>query len=266
MGDLQASCAYRIMPIQESSNAAPQTLLCLKWGARYGSDYVNRLYSMAMRNTSRPLRVVCFTDDPVGIRPEVEIRPLPVFDLPEPMRGHPFRRMFIFQSQVEGLEGNVLHLDLDLLITGSIDAFFDYRPELDFVVSENWTQPGQNIGNMSVFRFRVGALTNVWDRFRPDPMAMMDLYRNSQTFVCRTLGKVEFFPPAWSLSFKHSLVPAWPLNFFITPKLPADARIVAFTGRPDIDEAASGVWPVTGAWKKLYKHIRPSPWISEHWR
>lgn len=253
------------MPI-EDSQAPYQTVLCLKWGNRYGFEYVNRLYSMAKRNTSRPLRVVCFTDDPVGIREEVEVRPMPFFDLPERMRSHPFRRMFIFQPEVEGLSGNVLHLDLDLLITGSIDAFFDYKPELDFAVCENWTQPGKGIGNMSVFRYRVGALTKVWDRFRPDPMAMMDLYRNSQTFVCRTLGNVEFFPPAWCLSFKHSLIPPWPLNFIKTPALPTDTRVVAFTGKPDIDEVTRGEWPVNAAWKKLYKHVRPTAWIADHWR
>jgi hypothetical protein len=201
-------------------NAPLQTVLCLKWGTRYGSEYVNRLYSMAMRNTNRPLRVVCFTDDPTGIREEVDIRAMPEFDLPEKMRGHPFRRMFIFKKELDGLEGNLLHLDLDLLVVGSIDAFFDHQPELDFVVAENWTQPGQKIGNMSVFRFRVGAVTQVWDRFRPDPMAMMDLYRNSQTFVCRTLGDVPFFPQEWCLSFKHSLIPRWPMNFFKAPVLP----------------------------------------------
>lgn len=243
-----------------------QTVLCLKWGTRYGSEYVNRLYSMASRNTSRPLRVVCFTDDPVGIRSEVEVRMMPEFDLPERMRWHPFRRMFIFQKEVEGLQGNVLHLDLDLLVTGPIDAFFDYKPELEFVVCENWTQPGQGIGNMSVFRYKVGALTKIWDRFRPDPIAMMDLYRNSQTFVCRTLGTVKFFPAPWCLSFKHSLIPPWPLNFFKIPKLPPDAKIVAFTGKPDIDEATRGEWPVNRIWKKFYKHIRPTPWITEHWR
>jgi hypothetical protein len=77
---------------------------------------------------------------------------------------------------------------------------------------------------------------------------------------------VDFFPPEWCLSFKHSLIPAWPLNFFKTPPLPPEARIVAFTGKPDIDEAARGEWPVKGAWKKLYKHVRPTPWITEHWR
>lgn len=221
---------------------------------------------MALRNTSRPFRLVCFTDDPTGIREEVDIRMMPEFDLPERMRFHPFRRMFIFQEKLDGLEGNLLHLDLDLLVTGSIDDFFDYKPELDFIVAENWTQPGKQIGNMSVFRFRVGALTKVWERFRPDPMAMMKLYRNSQTFVCRTLGKIDFFPTEWCLSFKHSLIPCWPLNFFKAPVLPKNTKIVAFTGKPDINEAASGKWPVSSVWKKLYKHVRPTNWIKDHWR
>jgi hypothetical protein len=243
-----------------------QSVLCLKWGDRYGSEYVNRLFSMVSRNTTRPFRLICFTDDPSGIREEVDIRMMPEFDLPERMRFHPFRRMFIFKPELDGLEGNVLHLDLDLLVTGSIDDFFDFRPDLDFVVAENWTQPGQKIGNMSVFRFRVGKLSKIWDRFRPDPMAMMDLYRNSQTFVCRTLGEVEFFPEEWCLSFKHSLIPTWPFNFIKTPQLPENAKIVAFTGKPDIDEATRGAWPVSSLWKKFYKHVRPTPWIAKHWR
>lgn len=266
------------MPEPASPASGPQTVLCLKWGTKYGSDYVNRLYSMVSRNTSRPLRFVCIADDPAGIRPEVEIKVMPEFDLPESLRFHPFRRMFIFKPELFDLTGNVLHLDLDLLVTGSIDAFFDYRPELDYVVIENWTQRGQGIGNMSVFRFRVGTLSKIWDRFRPDPLAMRRLYRNSQTFVSRTLGEIRFFPIEWCLSFKHSLVPPWPLNFIKTPTLPPDARVVAFTGKPDIHEALRGEWPtehdfrkgtrpvIYHAWKKLYKHVRPTPWIAEHWR
>jgi hypothetical protein len=248
------------------NNANPQTVICLKWGDRYGSEYVNCLHSMVRRNTVRPLRFVCFTDDSSGIKDGVEIKPMPPFDLPERMRFHPFRRMFIFRPELEDLSGPVLHFDLDMLVTGSVDDLFDYQPASPFMTIENWTQKGKGIGNMSVFRYRVGELTQIWDRFRPDPMAMMDLYRNSQTFVSRTLGAVDFYPPSWCLSFKHSLVPAWPLNFIKTPQLPPEAKVVAFTGRPDILEAARGEWPVKSPIEKLYKHVRPSPWIETIWR
>ncbi|MDP1708723.1 MAG: hypothetical protein Q8L89_06630 [Gammaproteobacteria bacterium] len=240
-------------------------IICLKWGDKYPADYVNKLYGMVSRNLSGDFRFVCLTDDRHGIRPEVEIKAMPAFDLPESLRRHPFRRMFIFQERLEDIKGDVLHLDLDLVVTGSLDGFFDYKPDLNFVVAENWTQPGQGIGNMSVFRFRVGALTKVWERFRPDPMEMMRLYRNSQTFVCRTLGQVEFFPSEWCISFKHSIVPRWPLNFVQTPRLPENARIVVFTGKPDPHEAVVGVWPAKW-YKRLYKHIRPAVWINDYWR
>jgi hypothetical protein len=47
--------------------------------------------------------------------------------------------------------------------------------------------------------------------------------------------------------------------------LPRDAKIVAFTGRPDIDEARDG-WSDPRWYKKLYKRVRPTPWIADHWR
>jgi len=55
------------------------------------------------------------------------------------------------------------------------------------------------------------------------------------------------------------------MNFFKTPNLPRDTRIVAFTGKPDQDEAAIGVWPAPW-YKKIYKFVKPTPWISEHWQ
>ncbi len=39
------------------------TVLCMKWGRRYGSNYVNTLYSMVQRNLTVPHRFICLTDD-----------------------------------------------------------------------------------------------------------------------------------------------------------------------------------------------------------
>ena len=196
-----------------------QTVICLKWGDRYGPEFVNRLFSMVVRKTARPLRFVCITDDPGGLTEGIEVMPMPVFDLPEEFRFHPFRRMFLFQRHLEGLSGDILHFDIDIVITGSIDGFFDYSPDSTFCVAENWTQPGLGIGNMSVFRYRVGAHENIWKMFRADPTAQKRKYRNSQTFFSRNTREIEFFPSSWCLSFKHSLLPRWPLNFFVAPRL-----------------------------------------------
>ncbi len=159
-----------------------------------------------------------------------------------------------------------MSFDLDLLITGPIDELFDYMPDSKFLTIENWNQMGQGIGNISVFRFNIGELPEIWNGFRADPLGMRAKYGNSQTYISRTLGEFDYFPPEWCLSYKHSIIPRWPLNFFKSPELPTNARVIAFTGKPDIDEDARGEWPVTRWYKRLYKFVRPAPWLLDHWR
>lgn len=42
----------------------------MKWGTKYGPEYVNRLYAMR-RHLSGDFRFVCLTDSTEGIRSEV---------------------------------------------------------------------------------------------------------------------------------------------------------------------------------------------------
>ena len=160
---------------------------------------------------------------------------------------------------------SLLFLDLDVVITGSLDEFFDFAPGR-YCVAKNWSEPELRVGNTSVYRFPVGRMTHIYDAFHRDPEPFLARYRNSQKYISGEAEDMVFWPPEWCLSFKHSLLPKWPMNFFVVPKLPAGTKVVAFTGKPDPDEARDGTWPVTAAWKRLYKHVRATPWIAEHWR
>lgn len=243
-----------------------QTVICIKWGQRYGADYVNRLASMVWRHSKRPTRIVCFTEDPRGIDSRVEIAPLPPFpNIPERVQWTGWRKLSLWQYPLHDLQGDVLFFDLDVVITGSIDEFFDYEPGR-WAVAENWSEMGQNIGNTTVYRFPADAMSYIYEKFNAEPERYLALYRNEQKYISGEAHDMVFWPHDWCVSFKHNLMPRWPLNFFVTPKLPQGTKLVAFTGKPDPDEAAIGVWPVKAAWKKLYKHVRPTPWINENWR
>ncbi len=243
-----------------------QTIVCIKWGTRYPADYVNRLWSMIKRNTARPTRLVCFTDDADGIDPAVSVFPLPHIVLPEQVMWKPWRKVSLWQAPLADIEGDALFLDLDVVITGSLDVFFDYEPEKAFCIAENWSQIGKGIGNTSVYRWRVGTNTHIYNNFMRDGEAYVKKYRISQKYISGEVEEMTYWPSSWSASFKHTLLPRWPLNFFRVPVLPKDTRVVAFTGKPDPDEAEVGKWPTTVWWKKLYKHVRVTPWITEHWR
>jgi hypothetical protein len=242
-----------------------QTVICAKWGTRYPAVYVNCLWSMVQRNTKRDTRLVCYTDDPSGINAAVTTLPLPEVNLPAHAANLPWRKVGFWSRHLAGVSGDVLFLDLDVVITGSIDEFFDFEPSSTFCVIENWTQMGSGIGNTSVYRFRVGSHPYIYDTLQQDPEGVLGKFPNSQTYISRTIREKTFWPAEWCESFKHTLMPRWPLNFMLTPKLPPAAKVVAFTGKPDIDEAARGEWP-SDWWKKFYKYVRPTPWIAEHWR
>ena len=131
----------------------------MKWGQLYGPEYVNRLYAMVRANVEGPLRFVCLTDERAGIRPEVECHDCPEIALPAPHNRRGWRKLTTYAAseQLFGLTGQWLFLDLDVVVLGSLDEFFSYQPEKSFIVMRNWTQPGRNIGNTSVYRFTVGA-------------------------------------------------------------------------------------------------------------
>jgi hypothetical protein len=241
-----------------------QTIVCMRWGQRYGVDYVNRLWSMIRRHTRRPTRLVCYTDDVDGLDPAVESYALPEIRLPERLAMLPWRKISLWRPDLPGLAGETLYIDLDVVITGPLDDFFDYEPGR-FCIIRNWTASHGGTGNTTCYRFLPGSAPHLFERMEREPDVVYRSYGNSQTFVSREVGQpTAYWPAPWCLSFKHSLLPPFPLNFLKAPKLPPDARLIAFTGQPDPDQALVGRWPMP-AWKRLYKHVRPTPWIAEHW-
>lgn len=242
-----------------------QTVVCMKWGDRYPALFVNRLWSMIKRNTNRPTRLICYTDDATGVDSEIIIQQMPDIHVPEPFTLTGWRKISLFRGDLKDINGDVLFFDIDMVITGSIDPLFDYNPE-KFCIIHNWSQPNEKIGNTSVYRFPVGKYNYVFDDFKNDPDKYLAKYGISQKYVSESIPEKIFWPKEWIISFKHNLMPKWPLNFIITPKLPKNTLAVAFTGKPDQDEAAKGQWPVKKNWKKIYKHVKPTPWITENWK
>ena len=58
-----------------------KNVVCIKWGNKFGADYVNSLYRMVEKNLTIPHRFVCFTDNAEGIDPGVEIRPFNTYNI-----------------------------------------------------------------------------------------------------------------------------------------------------------------------------------------
>lgn len=240
-------------------------IICMKWGTLYSADYVNRLYRMIARNITPPFKLYCLTDDPAGILPEVVIRKCPAVDIPSPMCRGGWRKTALWAPRVADLSGECLFLDLDIIITGPLDGFFDYRGASDYMVMRNYTTMRRRIGNTSVFRFTVGSHPYVLERLLAEPLKMRSLYGNSQTFISDTIGGMDFWPDGWIRQFKVHCLHPFPLRLFLQPRRFADAKIVVCTGHPAPDELVSGTWKAPW-YKKIYKSIPPVKWVRDAWR
>ena len=238
----------------------------MKWGSRYGPEFVNRLYSSIQRHTKRKTNVYCFTDDEQRINKNVICKPLPDIKLPKAIAFSPWRKMSLWQYPLSDLKGDILFLDLDLVITGDLDRFFDYKPG-NYCVIENWTQIGQKIGNTSCFRFPSRKYTSVFEKFEKNPKKYWKKYHIEQVYLSNQIKDQTFWPSEWCKSFKHDLLPKWPFRIWQPAKLPKDTSIVAFTGKPDPDDVVIGKWPVKKSqlYKKIYKQLKTPQWVLDNW-
>ena len=254
-----------------------QTIICMLWGDRYPVLFVNRLWSMIKRNTNRPTRLICYTDIPAGIDSEIIVCPLPDIHVPDNV-WTVWRKLSLFHPNLNDgenlLSGDILFMDIDIVITGCIDSLFDYEAGEycacydDRYRTKKIGNPPilHEIGNMSISRFPSGKYSWIYDEYSQDPEGITSTYRQSQEYVSARIPNKFFWPKGWHLNFRGDLLPRWPLNFFVVPKLPSDCLCVSFTHVPDQDDVANGTYPIEKKWKRLYKHVRPTPWVKEHWR
>ena len=262
-------------------------VICIRWGAKYGPDYVNRLHAMVARHLPGPFRFVCFTDDPAGLRGGVEAAPLPPLGCEPPTgtRGI-WGKSRLWSARLGDLSGPVLYLDLDVVVRGPLAPFFEHGSPSDVILARNPNTPFERLGQTSIYRMPVGALAPLRERFLADPQGTAERYRFEQRFVSRHApGGVAFWPRGWVAVYKWHCVPTFPLNYLLRPREPA-APVVIFPGPLNPPDAVAGRWRAEISTRGPLDHLRalsdgrrvetrrehlrhfvwPAPWVGEHWR
>ena len=243
------------------AGARPRVVLCMKWGTKYGPEYVNRLYAMVRRHLRGEFTMVCLTDSSEGIRREVRCLPIPDLALPEGIPERGWKKLTTFEADLHGLRGTALFLDIDIVIVDDITPFFELPGE--FLIIHDWKRPWRVTGNSSVYRFELGAHADVLAKFRAEAADMRAQFRNEQAYLSDVLhrqGRLQYWPKAWCASFKYHSIATFPLNYFVPPAIPKGARIIVFHGVVNPPDALAG--RSMGNWRRAL----PTPWIAEHWR
>jgi hypothetical protein len=265
-------------------------VIAIRWGTKYGPEYLDRLYAMVERNVTGPFTFWCLTDDATGIRPEVRCLPLPEMGcaMPTGTKGI-WGKSRLWAEDLGGPRGPLLFMDLDLVVVRSLDSFFEWGDPDDVILARNPNTPFEKLGQTSLFRFPVGKMAPLREKFLADPQGTADRHKFEQRYVTREMpGGVRFWPKGWVAHYRIHCVPTIPFNYLTTPKLPPEAKVVIFPGPLNPPDAIAGRWragqPVRsplghiaaglrgermageGLWRHLRHYARPAPWVAESWR
>ena len=241
-------------------------ILCMKWGTKYGTDYVNRLHSMVSRNLSLPFRFICFTDNTDGISPEIDC--LPIIEVEANLnddagrkRVQAWKKLTTMAKPLYDIEGTCLFLDLDIVIIDTIDSFFEI--EGDFFIIQDWHDP-EGQGNSSVYRFEAGAHENVLNHFVKNRDQIASEFDNEQHYLTQKIkesGQLNYWPHNWCLSFRKSCLPRNKIKrWFQASQKPDSGKIIVFHGAPNPEEA------LLGKGDRWYRPIKPALWLADYWR
>ena len=158
------------------------TILCVKWGDKYDSDYVLNLKEQVDKNFTLPYNFYCLTDNP---ETEYDIQ-LPTnwdqyYD-PEKDFFWAYRKCYMFNESLfpnELLGTQFLYLDLDILIHQDLKYFFTLNMQKPYIVRGWWNDINncrKNFGqikstplNSSVIRWNRGQMISVYNFIEEHP-------------------------------------------------------------------------------------------------
>ena len=176
----------------------------MKWGTLYPAAYVNVLFRACQRHLAQPFRFVCLTGEPDGLASGIEVFPIPDIGLEHRhYYDGAWPKIGVFSEDLHGLEGRCLFIDLDTVILGNIDAFFDTPGRLVAIDNAPWSGPGLPPRTMSsIFGFDLGALGHVVSDLRRDRDSIVARHKIEQEYLHHAPTGLTYWPQDWLVSFK----------------------------------------------------------------
>ena len=194
-------------------------VVCIKAGPKYPTDYANKLFR-AVRRNGHEGSFYCLTDDTAGL--DADIVALPV----SPLCQGWWHKIYLF-SWDHGIDARLLYLDIDMVITGSLENFLSYDGA--FATGSRFNKPNEI--NSTIMSIPGGYGRGIWTTFTRFRTRAMRSFRLDSEFIEAVNGpKTE----RWQEMFPGQLV-SYKKHVMGRP-LPKGARVVSFHGKPDPED------------------------------
>lgn len=216
---------------------------------KFGPSHVLTVKRMVERHLSIPHEFVCVTDHKIE-----GVRCVPI-DWRKHVPGTCFVKLMMHRPDIAGLLGRrILYLDIDCVVTGSLDALVLHAADAVFWRNPNYEMPRRAFYQGSIQLFTAGARSELWTDFDPieTPKWINRRYGGAeQAWISERLPHSESI---WTE--EHGVYGAGRLfngemGKGVTTELPENARIVFLPGNREPSQAE--VQDV-------------HPWIKDHYR
>lgn len=183
------------------SNPSELSVLCVRFGNRYGREYVERLRNMISRNITVPYTLYCLTDDQHSIDG--------VKTLYQPNAGYQkgwWHKVHMFDPKLE-LTGRILYFDLDVVIHNNIDRLTTFATN-DFVGIHDFNRKFHSSWkylNSSVLSWNHGTQNYIWEQFKNNPKEAQRLQGDQDWIWKLAKDKIKFWPKEWIQSYKWEI-------------------------------------------------------------
>jgi hypothetical protein len=216
------------------------TVLCVKFGNKYGDNYVEKLRNMVSRHLTLPYEFVCLTDSK---HPIEDVRSIVI-----PNQGYTkqwWHKIHMFDPTLP-VSGRIIYFDLDVVIHSNINKLVEnYATE--FLGIRDFNRkfiPNWDKLNSSVMSWESGKLSDIFTTFKSDMQRCQRLHGDQDWIYQIAKERLTYWPDKWIMSYKWEirnrneiLALNGKRNFktIANPVIPKDCCVTVFHGDPNPD-------------------------------
>jgi len=218
-------------------------------GYTFKDDYVRILRNMVRRHLSIEHKFVCVSDHEID-----DIQTLPI-DMSKHIPGTVYARLMQHRRDYGDLikASRVMNLDIDMVVTGSLDHLIRRTEPLVLFRNPNWPQPGRAFFQSSFQLFTPGSHPELYEAFDPNDKDLVESINwrfggREQAWLSEV---VDWYATPF-VDERDGVYGAGRLNSTgLGSDLPANACLVTVPG-------------ARAPWQEGVQ--QQHPWIKEHWR
>tara|TARA_B110000977_G_scaffold192303_1_gene265616 strand:+ start:1195 stop:1866 length:672 start_codon:yes stop_codon:yes gene_type:complete len=221
------------------------TVCCVMWGDKFSEEYVHKLKRAVERNTTRKHKFVCLSDRKIeGIQTKI---------LKPGMTGW-WNKIQLFDGEISG---RIVYLDLDTVITSSLDWLMDYNGTFmaieDLGVANAHQQHLKGVMQSGVMAWRGAAMDWINAEFFFTREETLSKFRGDGEWLNSIIRKRDLLQHLYPNKLKS-------YKYEVYPDKLDDTSIICFHGRPSVIQAQNE--SVTTPMKTY----EPQGWIEEYWK